>query len=696
MRETLRYPLPVIESGKTYAPNSLALEILNLQATPEGTLRAVRGPTVLVPNYGAGFPAQYGRMHGIYHASLDSGTRDVMLIRTGDKLCVQRGYQRNLETLQGGLSDDANPRFPDQFCEVGGRVIWTNGVDRALVYDGYKLLPLGYDRAPGAVTVHGPAAAVTTTNQNSEVNASVYRNASGYAHPGRIGTPGDILNGQQGCVRNGVWYYYARFLDDFGNLSPRSPVSGPATIRSEDTATLYNKDFLAWNKDKELAQYAVQIDDLTKQFLVTGIPIGPEGTIARVLERTMDTIVNPSTPFTVVTIEDNCTTVYPDNHADSELYPSKPDCPPMPTFRVMCAHAGGLVIGNTPANPGIVGLSVPGFPGMIRAWIFPDPNGSEVRAVASFDGRVFAYTIDTVYEILEGPDGIRSVPVGAGYGCVAPSSVKPTGFGPLIWRGPDGFNAYYAGKFEHISEDDKPLMVSLSSTYAAQAVAEWCPETNTYMCAVTPGGGLGNNLIVCFGGNGWRREDHGIRYAGLTRTKDMRPGGPVVVGCGRKHASADYNVYALNRETRHFAPPTKTYKFRSHWLRMDPTGRDRFTVTTVYVGFVESVANTKVAWRAYRNMRRDVIVQQQTSTQKFALTLAAPDLAEHLSNIVVGTGKLRDPRLFWKKFDVKLAGVDSFAFDLEGLESAGEYLHIAAIAFEAVVVDDKGASVSRE
>ena len=690
---TFKFPLPTIESGKTYTPNSLALEITNLQKTPEGTLRAVRGPAPYIPRYdGVNWPSQYATMHGIYHASLDSGMRDVLLVRTGDKLCEQRGWVRALGTLKTGLSDDPSPRFPDQFCEVGGRVVWTNGIDSAQVYDGYMLMPLGYSKIPSAVGGLGPAAINTGTNpEKSEENPGVYRNSESYSHPGRIGTPGDLLSGQLGALRAGAWNCFVQFEDAFGNLSPLSTPSVALTVRVEDATDLYNKDFLAWNSKQSLGAFAVQVDDLTKQFMWTNIPSGPTGTVARILYRTADTNYNDNVPRFLVRIPDNSTTVYSDNHSDAELGGPAPDVVAVPTFRVCCPYAGGLAIANTPANPGLVRLSEPAFPGtfMRDRWIYPDPNGAEVTGLVNFQGKLLAFTRTTVFEIKDdGANPLRAHPLTSNIGCVAPSSIRATSFGMLIWLGRDNFYGMEGSKIESISEPIKPTMDSLNHTRLPLACAEWCPDTDEYLCAVPPGGSTGNDLMLVYDGQGWRRRVYGARWNGLTLTKDDRQ---MIIGCGQ--AAQVNNLFVVDREVHSFSTPNKLYQFKSQWLRMDPTGRDRFNITAVYVGFIES-CTTQISWKVYKNGRRDVA--SIVSTSDNALTLVAADaVGLSLDALVVGTGTVRTPRLFWRRFDIKVTGVDSFAFDLTALEAGGVFPQMAAFSFEGSLVDGSGASVAR-
>jgi len=239
--------LPTIESNKTYAPDAFAFQIVNLQHSPDGTLAAVRGPCPYLNEDWS------GRLYGVFHSLLDNGTRDILMVRVGSAVYEQTCWAASTWTkLHEGLTNSGNYKYPDQFCEVGGRVIWTNGYDSPLIYDGYirknqkagtdpLLMTLGYDRPPGAPTVLGP--------QVKSDNLNRAQNSNGYAHPGGIGTlsssmtaavpeQADANDAAIQLLLAGNWNYYVQYEDCFGNRSKLS-AEGSVRIHQEQTRPMY-------------------------------------------------------------------------------------------------------------------------------------------------------------------------------------------------------------------------------------------------------------------------------------------------------------------------------------------------------------------------------------------------------------------------------------------------------------------------
>ena len=95
------------ESGNLLKAADVAEKIENFEATSEGTLRSVRGPCRLMPTRlktaeDGGFETnhlgRYGTMHGIFHTLLMQGTRDVLLVHTGDEVRVFDGLEFPIPT----------------------------------------------------------------------------------------------------------------------------------------------------------------------------------------------------------------------------------------------------------------------------------------------------------------------------------------------------------------------------------------------------------------------------------------------------------------------------------------------------------------------------------------------------------------------------------------------------------------------
>ena len=156
-----------------YAATNLAYLIQNLEMTSEGTLRAIRGACPYEPDRGGN---QYGgtglleegyelftrgvtppTVYGIFHVGLLEGKAPTLVARAGTKLYMHAGWRRSWKVIYEGLTDDGRAGYPDVFVSVNDTIIWTNGIDPALVisYDG-MVVPLGFDRAPGAPAADGP------------------------------------------------------------------------------------------------------------------------------------------------------------------------------------------------------------------------------------------------------------------------------------------------------------------------------------------------------------------------------------------------------------------------------------------------------------------------------------------------------------------------------------------------------------
>lgn len=670
----LSFPLPLVESGQKYAPASLAYQIQNMRLSPEGTLECVRGPTVLIPDYGSGYPYGSGRMYGVFHALLDNGTRDVTLIRVGTTLRQQTGWNRSVETIASNLSSDPNARFPDQFVEVAGKIVWNNGVDTPLIYDGYVVLPLGYDRTPGAPSATGPG----------DSGHPVFRNQAGYSHPGRIGTVGNFFAADQGALLAGSWVYYVQFEDAFGNRSPLSAASGSVELRQELTQTSYWVDYGNYPNSSgvELGLLSVNTDDLTKQFLVTGISSGPQGTVARLLYRTPDLARNPPDPRLLVRIPDNITSVFADNVADGNLGAVAEDYIALPRFSAMCSHQGCLVV----LEGRNVRVSEPGFPGTFQRTSFAtlDSDGYEPTGVFSFGGELYATTYGSIFRVERTEVGWQARRVTTGIGLVGPNAFDSTEFGVGVGLGHNGFwSIDQSGAVTPISREEYPLFKRLNKAMLPHAAIVWSPRDREILAAIPKAGAFGNTLMMTWDGNGWKRRDYGIGFESLCVTRDWRQ---YVLGCGHVVGGSN-NVFVLSCETQEFTPPTKTYRYRSQWLRSDPLGRNRFDVQHVYIGIVEA-SKGDITYTVWQNGSRD------TSVQTGTLEAINPATSDRLDTLVLGTGKVRTPRLTWKKFDCRVRSCESFAFDLSCDEPT--FMALAAFSFDSVTTDVDGAVVSRQ
>lgn len=673
-----RISYAVVESGKRYDANTVMSEVGNFRPTPEGDLRALYGQAALVPNYGDGYPSPWAAgTFGLYHTELWGASRNNTLMRCGSALYEQAGWNRGLRTLATGLCSGPG-HYPDCFVRVGERVVWMNGVDRPLAYDGELCTPLGYVDTPAAPQVRGPQAAPTSSSDSSQ-NPQVYRNAGGYSHPGAIGTPGDTLNGQWGAVLDGAWYYRCQWEDAFGNLSPLSGLSVGVTLRTEQSATEYNTNFLAWSAKASLRQYAVQLNDLTKQFFVQVNGAGPDGTVAVHIHRTADTRYNTSEPRRLTRVEGyHERLVYPDNTEDALLGEPALEVLPVPSARIGCAHSGRLVLGNTAQEPGAIWVSLPGATGTFPVSLkgYPDSAAGAVTGLASSGGLLLAFTEARVYTVELGGTGLQSVEL-ASTGCVAPSSVTAIGRGGLIWLGPDGCYYWKQGEAPALVSDGIADLLRLQSRSRSRwSCGVWDSLTAEYLLSVSVSGSVRGGLLMGWDGVGWRRYDVPPIWS-MAACVDFRR--YILLGCATR-------VFVFDAIDPGEPVSNSEPWFLTRWLTADDEGRVEFNLTEVQVGFVgASVEN--LTYKVWKNNDPLTLVCEGNMQPCYPTDSGA-------SALTLGSDVVTEDGIVWRKMSLAVSGARTVRLSIRGASNQ-QKLRVAGFTFEIEPVDEQAHRVRK-
>lgn len=682
-QSTKQFFIPIGEAPSVYAPSNIAQQIINFETTIRSTLATVRGPTVYEPTRGAVEPSSvFGEMHGVFHASLVGGVADILLVRSGDKLFRHAGWQRGWEQIYSGLTSDTRPGYPDQFLVLNDKVIWANGIDYPLIIDAQgRAVPVGFQEVPSPPSVYGP--------QQLPDKGSFYPNAGGYSWRGDVGTPGDVLNGTQGAVLDGNWFYYVQLEDIYGNLSAPSAPSNPAVIRTVQ-ASPYDP-----NNSTAVATGAT-IDDLTRQFMVRMTAQGPDHTVAVNLYRTPDTVRASTKPRLLARFAGRETAIFGDRRADNDLGPEMEETAPVTVFRTMCAHQGCLIIANMLVDPGLVRRSSPGFPGTLPKddFVYPDSNGAEVTAVASHAGYLLAFTENAIYDIT--PDRQTgklsgSVTLAMGVGCVAPRSVKALADGRLIWLARDGF--YTMTPDQRITRVSQPIQAltrtGLNMARYRKAVSVVDARSLEYRCAVAPAGVQRNTVLFIFDGENWRREELGngtvdgtLWIADMCRTDDYRqyilmaaydPTTPAPISGAIKG-----DVYVADHETTAYEPLTRKALYRSAWIKADETGMTPVHVRSLYIGMMDGFDGNFTV-RYFRNGSWKSVIEIND-----VLAIGVDDgsgvVADIAGSAVIGTSRTHEPRLVWRMVPAGLENVYAWAFEIE--VTYPTRLELAAFAFD--------------
>ena len=601
---------------------------------------------------------------------------------------------------------------------MNDKVIWTNGLDQARIIeaDGSVGL-LGFTMAPSAPAASGPM-----TKRSFDIgDEQYYANHFGYSIQGRIGTVGDLLDGAEGAVLSGAWYYYAQYEDSYGNLSGTSSASNPVTIETIQ-ASPYNPIHTGGDPTGDITIFGrssgfdatqkwivhdTTVDDLTRQFLVQTAGDAPENCTAVWLYRTPDTKHVDVIPRFLVRIANNRSTMFPDNISDSELGSEMAETVPTPVFRNMCAHQGRLVVANVVGDPGIVRRSDVGFPGTFPKfeYIYPDSGGAEVTAVTVHNGVLLAFTETSVYS-LEEFNAPR--PLTQGIGCVAPRSIKALSNGVLVWLARDGFYAMAGSQITKLSRGiERSLRYDVNRSRIRMSVAVVDPISGEYRCAVPPAGSVNNSLVYCFDGESWRRQDLGIHIADWCQLDDWRQ---YVVAVGKEVDSSDVQqttnsnlgeavvktsdilvdaregsrnleVFVIDHATKSYTPPSRDLIYRSGWLRADGIGLTPINVRTMYIGLVDAW-DGEYTVTFYRNGSGSRFVSM-SDVKAIGTDDESNVLVDIAGSAIIGAAKVHDRRMFWRQIPVGIENASSWAFEIRATYPTR--LNIAAFAFDVGV-----------
>jgi hypothetical protein len=666
--------------GQHVLVEEVAHTIQNLVPDEEGGLTAVRGPA----DFGQG-AIGLGRPHGIHHASLNGGTTHLLLARFGGGLYRFRGGGSSAwDTLQengtniSGLSDEGRVRFPDQFVTFNNTVIWTNGIDRAriITHEG-DVLPLGFSQRPSPPQVDGPE--MPGEGSKHEYHA----NSFGYSWPGDIGTAGDALTERGGKLLQGEWLYYLQYFDDLGNLGPLSAQSN--AFRINEMISMPAQSIMDVSASAAVADETVhtaEIDDLQRQALVRisgNMPFNADG--VRVL-RTMDTYRTTGVPRLAYTIYGTGTDVIlPDGKSDSVLGAASKKYITVPVFRVMCVHQGCLVIGNIIGDPGLVRKSVSGFAGTFidEEYVIVSAGGSELTALVSYSGTLYAFTERAIYDITDFSQQPRTVVQGVG--AAGPRAVQVRADGVMTWQGPDGtFYSMVPGEAPRRASDTLLLQLTEDLNLSMLRNVRCGLDGRLALWAVPQQGSPVNDLLLAQNlGGGWSRFDYGISVWDICQL-DGWPGYSLIIG----QVSGDTRVWVLNREHREYDPPARECVLRTTWLRVHPSMLKRFSPRFVYVASFDRW-NDNITFNAFKDFEDTVVDTQNLSAvgPGFGETTGVyegnPPVAA--GSATIGTDVIRRKRLYWRKIPVgEIKDCRAFSFELRSTYPAS--FHVVAFAFD--------------
>lgn len=264
--------------------------------------------------------AKYGpfnndqRIQSLYCWITKGGARQYILYEaksnnTGiTSLKVLKHNPEGATNLEVGRNETTVNEPCTQYEPFGRYLIIVNGYDKPVKFDGDRLIPLGWDAVPGACTPWRP-----------DVNFDQYSTWQFYPIVDQDGRNLDIIYGlgRKAAGSSNVYRYKISFLSETGSESPIGQAS----------------QAVAW----ETAGGADFWDDKRQAVHLESIPIGPDGTIARNIYRTLnlrDSDTEDELYYHVGTIYNNVETNYTDYINDSSigaLAPNPGDSIPFPS-----------------------------------------------------------------------------------------------------------------------------------------------------------------------------------------------------------------------------------------------------------------------------------------------------------------------------------------------------------------------------
>lgn len=568
------------ETGRFISSEEIGGRVLNMELTEAGTLRSVRGPVEYHPEKylddgGGTLPSDTdyaGPYKGIFHAKLAGGKRDVLLAHFDGSVQIHDGFIPNWRPLVGNApspfvaelevefpEDDDRPAFLTQFEAAPNGIIIVPQGGRAYFYDGTVVAPLGFDTAPGPPSPVGPRSTEQDVDGQGGTGAPVPgqftddANTVGYSHNGRdlnqqmgvsrLGTlRNDVLdiadggnkltNPLGGVLEEGEWRAALQFIDRWGNLSPISGRSAPIRFAKEDNLTKERK-----KDDNELS------NRLRLQVAWTDLDLGPTHCVGRDLLRTRD-LLNTELPglfqvpanatdsaLTFATLQDNVTTMFPDNVPDSWLVARPTEVVPVPLFRLCRMAFGRLWIANTTSAPGLVRPSMPGFWGTfpVNQEIYPDAGGAAITGLWTASQGLLVFTESSTFLISQadtsnaaGDLSFRASTLSPFAGCVAPDSIRTLPNGLTVWLGREGFYSWDGEVVRLISREVKENVIRrINTVRAQQATSAVSTKAGVYRCWIPVDGNAENILGMEYDGTGWRELDY-ITVHAVCTTRDSR------------------------------------------------------------------------------------------------------------------------------------------------------------------------------
>lgn len=650
------------------------------------------------PNKTVFLPFPTTPVNSLYNFERHNGAQQWLLFESGGTLFfVVGGNGGSLTTLKTGRTVPA-PGEPGSWYNVFSRyAVITNGLDSPLKYRGYtQLQQLGWDRKPNPPT---PAALAPNPNSNtsrlqSQPATVTLVTVNSALRPTSFASEDTQGLGDPTAAALNKYYWKVALINENGSVSPVSVPS--SALRWTTTADTFGNV-------NSMVCY------------LSNLPIGPKGTVGRLLYRTKNQ--GPATSddanfYFVTYIENNTQTTYFDEKSDAELGSLAPNdsdsitfpasqCKYSATFKGCLFVDGGQADGTKLFYSEALQLDTYKASSIID---LGTRKGGNITGLYTYYNQLLVFR-DSAIDMVRGDasSGFQLAPFAQGIGTKSPHTITfVPGLG-VLFLGNDGVYAISGGldggstlSINNISQGIGTLLEKRAVDVLGQACAAYSPKFKEWQCYF-PAFGTDNKImgIVYHVEGGYWSQREGFNAGAVTTDFD----GNVIFGnnTGEVGAKVDevQNESGLFVVSRRHAcgtvwdstggpNPTFTLKdnkpcvftWRSKWHDFGYPGIKKF-VKYVYV-YAAGRGSNKVSLSYYKDHSWETETVHPDQEWQWDDNKNQPYYNNIIDDYaaVIGTSRWQDKVITPIRFDISNKAVSDFAFEIK-TEEAVEFIGYA-------------------
>ena len=452
---------------------------------------------------GTGPYPKNGPVWGVYCWASHNGAKQSLLFEQENEIYEVNGSKKEAELVQGGRKPPAVGDYLTTYEPHGNYVVIANGNNSIVKYRGKnKLFPVGWPEAPGPVSPRNPA-----SDPSARKGGYFYFSSEDYMSPevAGLGSPqSENWPGVGSKDKDHVneYFYKVSYINENGSESPISQQS----------------DKVIWTTT-EFAKDGVNVTSRTG-VLITGIPSGPEGTVARKIYRTKNN--SASAFFFAAMIYDNVTEDFVDYLEDDQLGDLAPDpstsiVMPSQAPRFAASFNNCLFIDGGKNQPSTLyysnALQMDSF-GATNYFDVGNRQGGDVTGLYSYYNNLFVFRERAIDVITGTPGNFQITPFIEGVGCKSHSTIQAVPGVGIVFLSEDGIYAIqgnfsgYELKLTKLSTGMDFIIEGMSRSGAARAIAQYWPQQKEYQCFIPWEGDNQVQLgLVLHQNGGWSLRD---------------------------------------------------------------------------------------------------------------------------------------------------------------------------------------------